>query len=201
MIAYTGNSQILPDIEGVYYFEYGIDNFNLSINADSTFEITNMISDTVKGRWKLVNDSLFVETFLQESIVEKFDENRNDKIVRVRNNFGFCIQTIIMINGTSIVKNTNKECDLTFDIDTIKSIKVLDGEYPIFNISNYNANDITIYFKDEVNGSIFPKIFKQSWLVNGDMIYAWRTKEGSIEMKKYFKKVNKRRMNYYKLKN
>ena len=69
MIAYTGNSQILPDIEGVYYFEYGIDNFNLSINADSTFEITNMISDTVKGRWKLVNDSLFVETFLQESIV------------------------------------------------------------------------------------------------------------------------------------
>lgn len=191
-VSLFGIAQQSDNITGIYKFDDGLYRFELFVYPDSTFEIYDIFPDAAKGKWSLINDSLFVQTFFKKPIIEKLDNNRSNQIIRVRDIYGFRIQTIIMINGRSVIKNTDKHGEVVVMIDTIKSIKVLEGDYPIFNISDSLANDITVYVDYNFHGYFFKKIFEQNWLVENGLIYAWETENGMVDKNKFFEKISKK---------
>ena len=108
-----------------------------------------------------------------------------------------------MFNGEAKAKTTDNNGNLTINIDTLKSIKVLEGNSPNYTISSNEINDITIYLpeseKSKKSGDlVFNQIFKEKWAVKNNRIFAWTNRKGIINNERfYFERVKKKERKYY----
>ena len=131
----NGLSQNDNKIVGLYKFDDGFYQFIIEIRPDSTFELFNFIPGNINGKWRYERDTLYVETILRNPLVERNDESRINRIIRVRTSQGFSKKTILMFNGEAKAKTTDNNGNLTINIDSLKSIKVLEGNNPNYTIS------------------------------------------------------------------
>ena len=196
----NGLSQNDNKIVGLYKFDDGFYQFILKIRPDSTFELFNLTTENISGKWSYERDTLYVETLLRNPLVERTDESRTNRIIRVRTSQGFSKKTILMFNGEAMAKTTDNNGNLTINIDTLKSIKVLEGNSPNYTISSNEINDITIYLPESKKSGdlVFNQIFKEKWAVKNNRIFAWTNRKGIINNERfYFERVKKKERKYY----